>query len=189
MSIKERIEKVKPYFKEMQITTVNSEQVIYVIVQYPKNWVIDDDTEEKFDVSVQKGNGEGEYYYCASMDTGQDAVFDAIEANINHMKEAIERAQLLSAKVTELRQLFEDDSISLEKLRTLHFEYGEEQQPAVVFPKKKGKKTTAVPTAEPVAENTFMDKTAPKQNQEKVSITDRFETPMTLDGEHFSEGN
>lgn len=188
MSIKERIEKLKPYFKEMQITTVENEQVIYVIVQYPKNWVIDDDTEEKFDVSVQKGNGEGEYYYCASMDTGQDAVFDAIEANILHMKEAIERAQLLSSKVTELRQIFEDDSISLEKLRTLHFEYGEEQQPTVVFPKKKNKKTAiTAPLAEPVAENKSMDKPYSKKPQEKAEITDEFESPMTLDGEHFTE--
>jgi hypothetical protein len=39
------------------------------------------------------------------------------------MKEAIERAQLLSKKTTELKALFENEEISIEQLRTLTFNY------------------------------------------------------------------
>ena len=39
------------------------------------------------------------------------------------MKEAIERAQLLSRKTTELKALFENETVTIEELRTLKFTY------------------------------------------------------------------
>ena len=37
MEIKDRIKKLAPYFKEMQIVTIDGEQVIYIVVSFPKD--------------------------------------------------------------------------------------------------------------------------------------------------------
>ena len=48
MEIKDRIAKLGSIFKEMQITNVDGAQIIYVVVSFPQNWIIDNDIEEKF---------------------------------------------------------------------------------------------------------------------------------------------
>jgi hypothetical protein len=121
MSIKERIEKIKEYFKEMQIVTIDGEQVIYVIVNFPYGWVIDEMLETKFDVSVQEGEYPTEFYFATSIDNGENKIFDAIEYNIEKMKDAIERAQLLKTKIAELKDIFQNENITLSELRTLKF--------------------------------------------------------------------
>lgn len=122
MDIKDRIKKISQYFKGMQVTnTDDGTQVIYVIVAFPHGWIIDDELEKKFDISIMQ-NG-GEYYFCTDIDSGEQKLFDAIDYNIDKMKEAIERAQLLSRKTTELKRLFEDENITIEELRTLEFKY------------------------------------------------------------------
>jgi hypothetical protein len=109
-----------------------------VVVSFPHGWVIDDDIEEKFDVTVSSGDILGEYYFCVEMEVGEEKVFDAIEYNIEKMKEAIERAQLLSDKTKELRRMFEDESITLTQLRNLKIVL--DSQPEVIsFSKKKDK--------------------------------------------------
>ena len=50
------------------------------------------------------------------------------------MKEAIERAQLLSEKTKELKQLFENESITLSQLRNLKITYNEGEE--IILPKK-----------------------------------------------------
>lgn len=126
MTIKKRIQNIKEYFKEMQIVTVDEEQVIYVCVHFPHGWVIDENIEEKYDVSVERGNIPNEYYFATDIDNGEDKIFDAIEYNIEKMKDAIERAQLLKDKITELRMIFQDDNNSLNKLRSLKFIWDED---------------------------------------------------------------
>lgn len=121
MSIKERIEKIKEYFKEMQIVTIDGEQVIYVIVNFPYGWVIDEMLETKFDISVQEGEYPTEFYFATSIDNGENKIFDAIEYNIEKMKDAIERAQLLKTKIAELKDIFQNENITLSELRTLKF--------------------------------------------------------------------
>lgn len=121
MSIKERIEKIKEYFKEMQIVTIDGEQVIYVIVNFPYGWVIDEMLETKFDVSVQEGEYPTEFYFATSIDNGENKIFDAIEYNIEKMKDAIERAQLLKTKIAELKDVFQNENITLDELRSLKF--------------------------------------------------------------------
>lgn len=126
MTIKKRIQNIKEYFKEMQIVTIDGEQVIYVCVHFPQGWVIDENIEEKYDVSVEGGNLPNEYYFATDIDNGEDKIFDAIEYNIEKMKDAIERAQLLKDKITELRTIFQDDNNSLNKLRSLKFTWDED---------------------------------------------------------------
>lgn len=121
MLIKERIEKIKEYFKEMQIVTIDNEQIIYVIVNFPFGWVIDENIEAKFEVTVQEGEYQTEFYFATNIDNGENRVFDAIEYNIEKMKDAIERAQLLKTKIAELKDIFQNDNITLSELRTLNF--------------------------------------------------------------------
>lgn len=128
MDIKDRIKKLGKYFQGMQIvTTDDGTQVIYVIVKFPYNWIIDDELEKKFGVTVAQGNSAEEYYFCTDIDSGEQVLFDAIDYNIDKMKEAIERAQLLSRKTSELKALFENENVTIEELRTLKFTYDKVQ--------------------------------------------------------------
>lgn len=109
------------------VTTDDGAQVIYVIVRFPYNWIIDDELEKKFGVTVAQGSSAEEYYFCTDIDSGEQVLFDAIEYNIDKMKEAIERAQLLSKKTNELKALFENENVTIEELRTLKFSYDRTQ--------------------------------------------------------------
>lgn len=124
MDIKERIENVKQYFKGMQVENLEGANIIYVIVQFPPRWIIDEDIKDKFGVSIVQGQDyPGQFYFCAEMEKGFDVVFDAIEYNVEKMLTAQERASLLKQKIQELQRLFTDESISIESLRTLDFTY------------------------------------------------------------------
>jgi hypothetical protein len=126
MTIKERIKKIHNYFKEMQIVTVDGEQIIYISVVFPNGWVIDDKIGEKFNVTVNEGTYPNEFYFATEIDNGEDKIFDAIEYTIEKMQDAIERAQLLRNKITELREIFQNENISIGKLRTLKFTWDED---------------------------------------------------------------
>lgn len=121
MTIKERIKKIKDYFKEMQIVTMDGEQIIYVVVNFPHGWVIDEMIETKYDVTVNEGEYPTEFYFATNIDNGEERIFDAIEYNIERMKDAIERAQLLRTKITELKDIFQNEDITLPELRSLKF--------------------------------------------------------------------
>lgn len=123
MSIKDRIKKIETYFKEMQIVTIDGKQVIYVIVTFPNGWIIEEDINEKYNITVSSGQYSGEYYFCGEIDNGEEAVFDAIDYNISKMKAAIERAKLLNEKIIELKSIFSDENISLESLRNMKIIY------------------------------------------------------------------
>lgn len=137
MDVKERIEKVKQYFRGMQVQNVEGANIIYVIVQFPPKWIIDEEIPNKFGVSVGAGNDyQGQFYFCAEMEKGFDVVFDAIEYNVNKMLTAQERATLLRQKVQELQEMFMDESISIEALRTLEFTYKQQKPPKTTRKKK-----------------------------------------------------
>lgn len=153
MEIKDRIKKLGPYFKEMQIVTVDGEQVIYIVVNFPKGWEIDDEIETKFNISIMNGEYPDEYYFCGSIDLGQDILFDAIDYNIEKMKSAIERAQLLTSKIKELKEMFENEDIPLEKLRSLKFVMDENNE-KLIIPKKKGKEISQTSETETIIEKT-----------------------------------
>lgn len=124
MDVKERIKKVEQYFRGMQVQNVEGQNIIYVIVQFPPKWIVDDEIPNKFGVSIAQGNDyQGQYYFCAEMEKGFDTVFDAVEYNITKMLTAQERANLLRQKVQELQELFMNESVNIEALRTLEFTY------------------------------------------------------------------
>lgn len=125
MNIKERIKKISEYFKEMQIVTVDGEQIIYVVVAFPKGWTISDQLEEKYNITIERGHNQNEYYFSADIDTGEEEIFNAIDDNISRMQEIIERAQLLRDKTLELKDIFEDETMTIEQLRKLTFTFNE----------------------------------------------------------------
>lgn len=138
MKIKDRIKNISEYFRQMQVTSVNGEQVIYVIVEFPRGWIIDEEIEKKFNISILQGSNPNEYFFCADIDLGEEVLFDAIEYNISKMKDAIERAKLLQIKTKELSEMFQDESISIQQLRTLKFIFDEtDLTNEIVIPKKK----------------------------------------------------
>lgn len=123
MGIKEHIKNIETYFKEMQVVTIDGKQVIYIVVTFPNGWIIEEDIEEKYNVTVSNGQYNGEYYFCGEMENGEDNIFNAIEYNISKMKAAIERAKLLNDKIIELKNIFSDETISLEELRNMEISY------------------------------------------------------------------
>lgn len=122
-NIEQRILALGNYFRGMQVSIDdNNNKLVIVTVKFPENWIIADDISSKFGVTVMKGE-KTEYYFAIEISNGFGKVFDAIEYNIEKMKRALERADLLKKKASELQNLFADESIPLEKLRTLNFGY------------------------------------------------------------------
>ena len=139
MAISDRIKKIGKYFNEMQIVEQNGVNVIYVAVRFPSNWLIDEEFAQKKGVTIMESEEPGLYYFSTDVETGEDAIFDVIDDNIEKMREAIERAQLLATKTKELKALFEDENTSIAKLRTIRFCFDEVTPEEVIIPKTKKK--------------------------------------------------
>lgn len=131
MTISERINSIAPYFREMQVTTVDGSTVIYVVVKFPDRWIVDESVSEKYKVVVQRGREPGEFYFCGDVADGEDNVFNAVEYSVKKMKEALERSRLLTEKVNELTSIFSDESIPLESLRNMSISYDRQQTTSV----------------------------------------------------------
>ena len=127
--VKQRIEKIKQYFAGMQVENLGGQQIIYVVVNFPDRWVIDDTVANKFDVSIAESDDvPNQYFFCAKMEQGFDTVFDAIDYNVEKMLSAQERTDLFKKKTQELRDIFENLDIPIETLRTLEFTYKKKQK-------------------------------------------------------------
>lgn len=135
MNIKERIERLGMYFNSMNVAAENN--IIYVRVQFPKGWGCSELTEHNFNVTAVTDEIPGYFYFFANMEVGFDKIFDAIEYNIQFNEEAQTKVTLLREKIEELKNIFENEDISV--LKTLVFKY-----------KKKKVKTT--PTKRKVVE-------------------------------------
>jgi len=157
MDIKDRIEKVKEYFRGMQVQNVDGTNIIYVVVQFPQRWIIDNDVPNKYGVSVAEGKDyDGQFYFCTEMEKGFDVVFDAIECNVNKMLTAQERAKLFREKTKELQNLFEDESIPIDSLRNLEF----------TFKRPKKKKNLENKLVTPKIEETVLNQEIDTNNEE-----------------------
>ena len=146
MELKDRISRINEYFTNMEITNIDGKQVIYVGVQFPKGWIVDDEINKKYNVSVVEGTDDGNQYFACDIEDGIDRVFDAIDYNIAKMKDAIERARLLTEKTIQLKELFEDENNTVASLKTLRFEFDKqpsEPEKEILIPNKKksGEKT------------------------------------------------
>ena len=143
MNITDRVKKISQYFVDMRITTVEGEQVIYVIVRFPRNWVVDENLEDMYPINVWVSDEvQNDYTFCTTIDNGEEVLFDAIDYSIEKMKSAIERTNLLLKKESELKGLFEDENISLAQLKTLKFVYDTDNTENVelIVPGRTGRK-------------------------------------------------
>lgn len=137
MDISSRIKKLGNFFETMQVVPGdNGRQLIYVIVNFPPEWPVDEESAKKRNVTVANGSEVGQYIFCTDINTGDEAVFDSIDENIEKVKEAMERARLLKEKTQQLRKMFEDESISIDKLSKVKFVFdGEEPTEEVIITK------------------------------------------------------
>ena len=137
MEISERIKRLGKYFEEMQVVDVgNGNMAVYVIVNFPQRWIIDEEFAKKNAVTIQEDESvPGRYFFCADLETGEAAIFDVIDDNIERMKEAIERAQLIATKTKELKAIFEDENVKIEKLRTVRFCFDDDTPEEIIVPK------------------------------------------------------
>lgn len=117
MGIKERIEKLGSFFISMNLSAENN--IIYVLVNFPKSWGCSEITEHNFNVKHVRNEIPGQFYFFAKMEIGFDKIFDAIEYNIAFNQDAEAKVNLLREKINELKDIFETEDI--ETLKTLEF--------------------------------------------------------------------
>lgn len=164
-SVQDRIKSLGGYFGGMQVEEVNGTNVIYVIVNLPPKWTIDKDTEEKYGVTVAKV-GESQYYFVAEMELGFDKLFDSISFSISKMLEIEERNAIFKEKMLLLQEIFADESISTDVLRTVDFTYKGKKK-AQTKQKQKSVKPDAEGTVEKpieVDENTVTEENGGQDN-------------------------
>ena len=129
-NIQDRITSISNFFKGMQVKQIDETSVIYVVVNFPQNWIIDETIQEKFDVSVINGEEQNDLYFCADMSVGFDKVFDAIDYCIRVNKDAMERAKIFQDKLRQLKELFSNEEIGVDELRGVEFVLGKKKKPA-----------------------------------------------------------
>lgn len=117
--IKSRIKNLGDHFQEMKVANTDDGDYIYVILNFPSDWILDEDaTPVKFE-GVNCGRQNGLVVFWAEIDVEFETVFDAIDYNIRVNKEAQEKAVLFNQKYQELRDIFSDDRYTLEQLKAL----------------------------------------------------------------------
>ena len=129
--IQDRIKNLNGFFREMQVTQIEETTVIYVAVSFPPKWIIDDEIEAKYEVSIRDGREPGEYFFCAEISVGFDKIFDAIDHCVGVNKDAMERATIFQDKIKELKEIFANGTYTVAQLKALEF----------VFPPQKKKQT------------------------------------------------
>ena len=119
-SVQERIAKLGKMFSGLNIGNDDKgQQYIYLEMVFPKGWGISGLIKDKFGVNVVKNDAGTGYYFWATMETGFDAVFDAVDFNIKANQEAQEKKDFLAEKTKELQKLVLEEDMSV--LKTLEF--------------------------------------------------------------------
>lgn len=122
MNLQNNLNNIIPYFIGMNVVPENGEPLMFVNVRFPKTWFVKEDAFVDNNVSITVDNKNGGYYFWGNINAEQ-YIYNAIESVIKENKDAEKRTALLDEKVTELQNLFNDDSLTLEKLQTLTFNF------------------------------------------------------------------
>ena len=117
MILNDKIAKLGKRFKKMNI----AEGIIFLTVNFPKDWKISDKILEKYDVKVMPTEDYEGYYFAATLDVGIDKIFEAIDETITFNEVAGIKKALLIEKVTELQRIFEEEPLDV--LQTIEFKY------------------------------------------------------------------
>ena len=155
----DRISKISQYFKGMQVTELQGQKIIYVIVQFPTHWRIGD-AGEKYNVTVRPGKDyPGQIFFFDDFANGLENIFDAIDYVIATSTAIEERNKILQEKINDLSVLFADPSIPLSKLSTLSFSFTKRKSPAKEEPSRQSNdsdyQTTTVNEPLPQIENDY----------------------------------
>ena len=138
-SVQERIANLGKMFAGLNIGNDDKgRQYIYLEVIFPDGWGISGLIKEKFGVTVVKNDSGNGYYFWTNMETGFDAIFDAVEFNIKANQEAQEKKDFLAKMTEELRKLVLEEDMSV--LKTLEFKVKRKK----TSPKKKAEETEPV---------------------------------------------
>ena len=105
----DRIEKISPYFIEMQVINVENDKAIYVNVRFKPNWLIPDTELENYEVDYLEKD-DGTYVFYTSFSNGDKKLFDCIDYIIKLNLDAEEREKIFRLKVNELKEIFTDEN-------------------------------------------------------------------------------
>jgi hypothetical protein len=117
--IKSRIKTLGDHFQEMKVANTDNGDYIYVVLKFPSDWILDEETTATKFNGVNCSVQNGLIVFWAEISTEFETVFDAIDYNVRINKEAQEKAVLFNQKYQELRDIFSDDRYTLEQLKTL----------------------------------------------------------------------
>lgn len=161
MEVKERVEKIKPYFGTLSI----SDGAICVVTRFPESWWLSDPQPLRDQFKCEMVCKDGCVFFMTELENGFDAVFDCVEYIIDTNNAILEKKALLEAKASELTELFVKEP--LEKLKTLYFAFDETiKKPR---PKKATKKEPVVVEKVVPQEEIVQDEPVVQEQPEEVS--------------------
>jgi hypothetical protein len=117
MTLNDKIAKLGSRFKKMNI----AEGIIFLTVNFPQDWKINDKILEKHNVKVMPTEDYEGYYFAATLDVGIDSIFNAIDDTITFNEVAGIKKALFLEKVSELQRIFEEEALDV--LQTIEFKY------------------------------------------------------------------
>lgn len=160
MTMQDRINKISQYFKGMNVDSESG--IIYLTIIFPEKWSVNPQLLNQFNVECTAMESiKGGYYFYTNFNNGFDVLFDGVDCIINLNQQIQEKIDLLTAKINELKSLFQEFDISV--LKTLKFVYKTKKNKA---PKKEKPEIKTV-------ENESIEK--PENISEKESINGEIE--------------
>ena len=117
MELNDKIAKLGSRFRKMNI----AEGIIFLTVDFPKEWKISEKIIAKHDVKVMPTEDGVGYYFAATLATGIDKIFTAIDETITFNEVAGIKKSLFLEKVNELQTIFEEEPLDV--LQTIEFKY------------------------------------------------------------------
>lgn len=159
ITLQDKIEEIKDYFSNVEIR----DSLYIVKIYYPDKWKGYNSPDGL--INVTRGDDNSWFYYANVSDVELYDIFDLVKDTIVTNGENEKRAELMKAKMLELRDLFADISIPLASLQGLKFTLATE----VKKPKRSYRKKTTKDKKETTKKETIKDKKE-KNNTEKQEV-------------------
>lgn len=154
MEVKERVERIKPYFVTLSV----SDGAICVVTRFPETWWLSDPQPLRDQFHCEMVAKDGCVFFMTELENGFDTAFDCVDYIVDTNNAILEKKALLETKANELTELFVKEP--LEKLKTLYFAFSEEEPGKKPRAKKSTKK-------EPIVEKPIVEKPVVKEETQK----------------------
>ena len=152
----ERLNKIKEFFQSIEM--VDGSWVI--CMKYKPKWAAYGTADGRIEVAPDDNVPDVWWYFSKHDGVGVDDILDLIEENIQTNLDAVAKLELFKKKAEELKALFSDEKVSLQRLKTLRLVMDDITQPPVE--KFKQTKKNVKP------QQTQSKKTTPKPKPAKV---------------------